>query len=75
MDRPKEDTIRATFITNGITIGLGKRLTWPDDFFTLYKGINLLFYDLTNYGTIFPVGYGTGNYNNLSYEVILGRNS
>lgn len=73
--RSKEDTLRAAFITNGITIGLGKRLTWPDDFFTLYNGINLLFYDLTNYGTIFPVGSGTGNYNNLSYEVILGRNS
>ncbi|MCB2207802.1 MAG: BamA/TamA family outer membrane protein [Bacteroidetes bacterium] len=73
--RSKEDTLRAAFITNGITIGLGKRLTWPDDFFTLYNGVNLLFYDLTNYGTIFPVGSGTGNYNNLSYEVILGRNS
>jgi len=73
--RSKEDTLRAAFITNGITIGLGKRLTWPDDFFTLYNGINLLFYDLTNYGRIFPVGSGTGTYNNLSYEVILGRNS
>jgi len=73
--RSKDDTLRASFVTDGITVGLGKRLTWPDDFFTLYNGINLLFYKLQNYGTIFPVGSGTGNYNNLSYEVILGRSS
>jgi outer membrane protein insertion porin family len=73
--RPQDDPLRSAFITNGITIGIGKRLTWPDDFFTLYNGINLLFYDLTNYGSIFPVGSGNGNFNNLSYEVILGRNS
>jgi len=73
--RSKDDTLRASFVTDGITVGIGKRLTWPDDFFTLYNGINLLFYKLQNYGTIFPVGSGTGNYNNLSYEVILGRSS
>ena len=73
--RSKSDTLRSSFVTDGITVGLGKRLTWPDDFFTLYNGINLLFYKLQNYGTIFPVGSGTGNYNNLSYEAILGRSS
>ncbi len=72
---PKSDTNRSSFVTDGITIGLGKRLTWPDDFFTLYNGVNILMYKLQNYGTIFPVGSGTGSYNNISYEVILGRNS
>lgn len=65
----------ASFVNNGYTIGLGKRLTWPDDFFTLYQAVNLQFYKLDNYSTIFPVGTGTGNFNNLSYEIILGRNS
>lgn len=72
---PKYDTNRATFQINGITVGLGKRLTWPDDFFTLYQGVNFQFYKLQNYATIFPIGSGTGNYNNISYEIILGRNS
>jgi len=72
---PKSDTNRSSFVTNGITLGLGRRLTWPDDFFTLYTGINVLLYKLDNYGKIFPVGSGTGNYNNISFEVILGRNS
>jgi len=72
---PKYDTLRAKFVIDGITVGLGKRLTWPDDYFTLYQGVNFQLYNLQNYGTIFPVGTGTGNFNNISYEIILGRNS
>ncbi|HDO27285.1 MAG TPA: outer membrane protein assembly factor BamA [Bacteroidetes bacterium] len=73
--RPKWDTLRSVFQINGITIGLGKRLTWPDDYFTLYQAVHLQFYFLQNYATIFPVGKGDGRYNNLSYEIVLGRNS
>lgn len=72
---PKSDTNRSKFVIDGVTIGLGKRLTWPDDFFTLYQAINFQLYKLQNYATIFPIGSGTGNYNNISYEIILGRNS
>lgn len=72
---PKDDPNRATFKIDGITLGLGKRLTWPDDFFTLYQGLNFQIYNMQNYGAIFPVGNGTGNYNNFSYEIILGRSS
>lgn len=72
---PKDDVNRSTFKIDGITVGLGKRLTWPDDYFTLYQGINFQLYKLQNYGTIFPVGEGNGNYNNISYEIILGRSS
>lgn len=72
---PKDDFNRATFKIDGVTVGLGKRLTWPDDFFTLYQGINFQLYKLQNYRSIFPIGSGTGNYNNISYEIILGRAS
>ncbi len=72
---PKTDTNYARFVTDGITVGLGKRLTWPDDYFTLYQAVNIQLYKLTNYARIFSVGNGNGNYNNLSYEIIFGRNS
>ena len=71
----KADTNRSTYKIDGITVGLQKRLTWPDDYFTLYQGINFQLYKLQNYGSIFPVGEGNGNYNNISYEIILGRSS
>ena len=73
--RPKSDPLYQQFNTNGITVGLGKRLTWPDDYFTLYQAAHFQFYKLFNYRTIFPIGSGTGNFNNISYEIVMGRNS
>ena len=45
---PKSDTNYASFIIDGVTVGIGKRLTWPDDFFTLYQGINFQRYKFNN---------------------------
>lgn len=63
------------FRMTGLTFGLGKRLTWPDDFFTLYQGINFLRYNTFNYNTGLNFGSGTGKYNLISYNVLLGRSS
>jgi len=71
----KSDTNRASFTINGLTVGVGKRLTWPDDFFTLYQAVNLMRYDLKNYSQIFTVGTGTGFFNVFSYNIVFGRNS
>jgi outer membrane protein insertion porin family len=72
---PRTDINIATFKTNGVTVGIGKRLKWPDDYFTLYQGVNLMRYDLKNYSTIFNVGTGTGFFNVFSYNINLGRSS
>ncbi len=72
---PKSDTNRATFKIDGFTLGIGKRLRWPDDFFTLYQAANLMRYDLKNYSQIFSVGTGTGFFNVFSYNIVFGRNS
>jgi outer membrane protein insertion porin family len=66
---------RAAFVIDGISVGLGKRLRWPDDFFSLYQSVNLQIYNLTNYASILPVGDGNGHFNNLNYNIILSRNS
>ncbi len=63
------------FMSHAITVGLGKRLSWPDDYFTLYQALNVQLYSLENYAAIFSVGNGNGNYNNINYNVIFGRNS
>jgi len=72
---PKDDLLRQSFVIDGITVGVGRRLTWPDDYFTLYTGINFQRYKLQNYTQIFTFGNGTGDYNNISLSVVLGRNS
>lgn len=63
------------FASHAITVGLGKRLKWPDDYFTLSQSVNVQLYNLENYASIFPIGNGNGNYNNLNYNIVLGRNS
>ncbi|MCD4746120.1 MAG: outer membrane protein assembly factor BamA, partial [Bacteroidales bacterium] len=71
----RSDPNRQSFVINGLSFGLGKRLTWPDDFFQIYQGINLQRYDLKNYQKIFSFGSGTGYYNNFSYNIVFSRPS
>ena len=60
----------------GATVGLGKRLQWPDNYFTLSQSISYQLYDLQEYGMSIAGLYLTnGNLNNLSYNISLGRNS
>ncbi len=63
-----------SFSINGLTLGLGRRLKWPDDFFQLYMGINLQQYKLNNYN-IFSFGDGNGEFNNFNLTLKLNRNS
>tara|TARA_B100000900_G_scaffold156050_1_gene132674 strand:+ start:17061 stop:19553 length:2493 start_codon:yes stop_codon:yes gene_type:complete len=57
----------------GITVGLGKRLQWPDDFFTLHQNITLKKYNLDEWTNFSSLGSGTAY--NYSYNFSLGRNS
>jgi outer membrane protein insertion porin family len=58
----------------GATVGLGRRLKWPDNYFTLSQSISYQLYDLKNY-PISTFSFSTGNSNNLSYSITLGRSS
>jgi outer membrane protein insertion porin family len=40
---------RQSMIIDGASIGLGKRLEWPDDFFSIYGELNYEKYNLNNY--------------------------
>ncbi len=74
--REKTDANYGWFRRTGVSVGLGRRLTWPDDYFSLYQGINAMRYNLKNYSTQYlNVGNGNGNFNLISYNVTLSRNS
>ena len=63
-----------SFNITGITFGLAKRLSVPDDYFTLSQAISYQRYDLNNYNTgLFT--FGDGYSNNLSYTFGLSRNN
>ncbi len=57
----------------GTSVGLAKRLTVPDDYFFLQQFINYQHYDILNSPIRFVFDNGTSN--NLSYNVVFGRNS
>jgi len=71
----KNNPARSSFTIDGISFGLGKRLQWPDDYFSLFQSINLQVYNLNQYSSIFSFGDGSGKYNNINYLVTLSRNS
>lgn len=69
----ERDTDRRFLITGG-SVGLAKRLQWPDDYFQLSQAISFQHYNLKNYNTgLFT--FGDGFSNNLAYTIALSRNS
>lgn len=65
----------AYFKIDGIVVGLGTQLTWPDDYFSLYQSINYNRYHTHNYTSIFSFGGSTGVFNSISYTIGLSRSS
>ena len=62
------------FNITGLTLGIAKKLSVPDDYFVLSQAISFQYYDLNNYNTgLFT--FGNGNSNNLAYTVGLSRNN
>lgn len=57
----------------GGTMGIGTRLKWPDDFFTVYGELSYQHFVLRNWRDEFI--FSNGNTNNLSFKVVWGRNS
>ena len=58
---------------SGVSLGLGKRLKKPDDYFTIYHEVSYQYYTLQNYGGTFLFSNGTSN--NLSFQETISRNS
>ncbi len=60
--------------TTGFSVGLAKRLAWPDDYFTLEQNLSFERYDIQRcYLNAFK--FNSGHSNNVSYQVIFGRNA
>lgn len=72
-EKRTSDSRRSLTIT-GTSIGLGKRLKFPDDYFTVHHSVSYQYYTLKNWfqsAFIFTDGHS----NNLNYRLALSRNS
>ncbi|MGY3791447.1 BamA/OMP85 family outer membrane protein [uncultured Aquimarina sp.] len=62
------------FLITGGSIGIAKRLNWPDNYFTLSQAVSIQHYNLKNYNTrLFT--FGDGSSNNLAYTIGINRNN
>lgn len=63
---------QALLITGG-SIGIGKRLRWPDDYFQLFTSLSYQYYQLRNFRNVFV--FSDGFSNNLNLTLSVSRNS
>jgi len=56
---------------SGITVGLGRRLEWPDNYFSLSNSLSYLIYNYNNYGAL----QGKGKTLNFGFNTTLSRSS
>jgi outer membrane protein insertion porin family len=57
---PRESDFASWYSSKSVTVGIGKRLKWPDDYFFLNSSISYTNYELKNYGD-FVVSTGISN--------------
>jgi len=60
----------------GVSVGLGRRLKWPDDYFLINNELSYEQYRLKDYNAYFQLdNNGNGKYNLLTFKTIIARNS
>lgn len=66
------DPNRQSVTIYGVSVGLGRRLSWPDDYFTLYQELNYQHYKMNKWSQFV---FSNGDANNLFYKINVSRNS
>jgi len=70
---PKGSEDRSVLMISGSSVGLGRRLKWPDDYFQIYHEITYQNYFLDQWSGTFLFTDGISN--NLNFEQTISRNS
>ena len=58
---------------SNISVSLGRRVKWPDDFFTISNSLSFVQYRVFNFGT--SLGFSNGVANNFTLNTTIARNS
>lgn len=64
-----------SFRITGATLGLSKRVTWPDDYFMISNSLTFQIYDFNQFGTNFGLSFPTGKANSLAFNTTIARNN
>ncbi|MBL3654905.1 BamA/OMP85 family outer membrane protein [Fulvivirga sediminis] len=71
---PPYGKYNAHISVKGITVGLGKRLRWPDDYFTWTNSLSYMVYGLDNY-RFSGLDFANGSANSIAFNSTISRNS
>ncbi|PRY89112.1 BamA/OMP85 family outer membrane protein [Mongoliibacter ruber] len=63
------------FRITGATLGLSKRVTWPDDYFMVSHSLQYQVYDFDRFGTTFGLSFPTGRANSFTFNNTIARNN
>ncbi|PIQ48943.1 MAG: outer membrane protein assembly factor BamA [Cytophagales bacterium CG12_big_fil_rev_8_21_14_0_65_40_12] len=66
-------TLSGFLKASGFTIGLGRRLQWPDDYFNISNSLSYQFYDVFNFGN--TLGFSTGQANSITFNTAISRSN
>ncbi len=66
---------RQSMKITGLSLGLGRRLKWPDDYFQLYNSLSYSLYDLNNYEYYSLFTFNDGIANDVSFLTSVSRSS
>jgi outer membrane protein insertion porin family len=68
------DNSTGKILITGVSLSLGRRLKFPDDFFSLSNGLSYTRYGLSNY-TYSQFGFYSGSAHNLNFNTTISRSS
>ena len=64
-----------SFKITGASIGLAKRVTWPDDYFQISNSLQFQNYNFDEYGNYFGLSFNTGNAKSVALNTTISRNN
>ncbi|HLT07827.1 MAG TPA: POTRA domain-containing protein [Cyclobacteriaceae bacterium] len=64
-----------SFKITGATVGLAKRVTWPDDYFQISNSLQFQIYEFDQYGRSFGLSYATGKSKSIALNTTIARNN
>lgn len=73
--RPRKDPEKRYIKITGLSVSLGKRLRWPDDYFSAFYSISIQQYELNNANGAFGLQLNSGRSNNVEFKYVLARSS
>ena len=65
--------LRQSLLISGVSVGIGKQLQWPDEYFQIYHQLSYQYYQLNNFNNVFS--FANGYSNNINYTLNISRRS